>query len=901
MIVALACAWACSGNPLLVKTEKLDAPTMSYEGKTKLSPELAARLPSRVAVLPFVNETESPAASDTVRKSFYNHFSAKNFEDVELPLVDQRLAAAGLTDPKAIENEDPKRLGELLHVDGLVMGHITDFDRIYAVVGALVNVGAKVRLIDARSGELVWEGQDVARLQEGDIPTSIVGALASAASAALNMRQVVLLRASDELFRGMVTGIPEPTVVGGGKAPRIVSVLHDSAGQVRKAGDVVHVVLTGDPGQHGSFSLRGVKDGIRMEEATAEPGRYEGTYTVLPGDGASAVVVSAALESASGVRAEWNDALGPFAIDTQPPPPPAELLATAGDGLARLAWKAPSSAPDLAGYRVYTSATPLGGFVPLADTELTELEAKGLANQQPVWLRVSAVDRAGNVSEPSAAVEVVPRPHGATEVSGPIAGVVKWWESGSPYHVRGDLVVPSGARLELEPGTAVEVEGGAIVVEGALAARGLAARGIRFRGGASGWKGLVLRGAESALAHVEVRDAEVGVSVVGVSPALSELRLTANGTGLVVEGPFAKSELRALTITANREDGAVVRDGAAPTLDSCTIESNGRHGLRVERASPTVRGSTIARNRGDGVLSDGMPVLDGNSFADNGGFDLRQSGPRIAVAKSWWGSPQPARVLARIAGPVAVASVLTAPPGEGEERDLVSAPRALTGRLAGEVLLVAADSPYEVRGEVVIPEGARVTIGAGVTLLYAGRGATLVVEGGALWAAGTAAAPVRFDSAERSVAPGDYRAAIEIRGAATEPTSIEHVVIRHAAYGLMVRAGAGEITHALIRDCLQSGVLVSGAAEPKITHSTITANAGTAGIEVEGQARPRIEANNIHANGWPIQSRSSQYVLAQGNWWGGEPDPTSFVGQVDFSGWLAGPVSDAPAPEPGGE
>lgn len=869
---------------------------MSYEGKTQLSPDLASRLPSRVAVLPFVNETESPAASETVRKSFYNHFSAKNFEDVELPLVDQRLAAAGLTDPKAIESEDPRRLGELLHVDGLVMGHITDFDRIYAVVGALVNVGAKVRLVDARSGELVWEGQDVARAQEGEIPTSIVGAVASAASAALNMRQVVLLRATDELFRGMVTGIPEPTVVGGGRAPRIVSVLHDSAGQVRKAGDVVHVALTGDPGQHASFALRGVKDGIRMEEAGAEPGRYDGAYTVLPGDAASAVVVSAALESASGVRAEWSDALGPFTIDTQPPPPPTELAATAGDGLARLAWKAPAPAADLAGYRVFTSATPLSGFVALADTELTELEAKGLANHAHVWFRVAALDRAGNASEPSSAVEVVPRPQGATDVSGPIAGVVRWWESGSPYRVRGDLTVPAGARLVLEPGTSVEVAGGAIVVEGALEARGLAARGIRLRGGQGGWKGLMLRGADSVLAHVEIRDAEVGVTVGGGSPAVSELHLTANGTGVVVEGPFAKSELRALSVTASREDGVVVRDGAAPILDGCSIEANGRHGLSIEHASPTVRGSTIARNGGDGVLSNGTPVLDGNAFVDNGGLDLRQSGPRIAVARSWWGSPQPARVLARIGGPVAVPSILTAPPGDGDVRALASAPRVLAGRLAGEVLLVAGDSPYEVHGEVVIPEGARVTIGAGVVLGYVGRAAALVVDGGALWVAGTATAPVRFESAERSAAPGDYRAAIELRGVVNEPSSIEHAVIRHAEHGLVVSAGAPEVTHALIRDCLQSGVLVGGAAQPKIAHSTITANAGTAGIEIEGQARPRIEANDIHGNAWSIQSRSTQYVLAQGNWWGGEPDPASFVGQVDFSGWLTAPVADAPAP-----
>ncbi len=898
LVVLLA---GCAGkNPLNLPPERIDEP--SFGGKSELDPEIQKHMPSRVAVLPFVNQSESAAAAPTVRRSFYNHFSAKNFEDVELTVVDAKLAAAGLADPATLETTDPRKLGELLGVDGLVFGRIDSFDRIYAGVGALVTVGAEIRLVHAPSGRVVWKGKDSQSTQEGSIPTTIIGAIASAAEAAMNMRQIVILRTCDELFRAMVTAIPEPTMVGRGQPPAIVSLLHDSAGRVRRTGDAIHVALTGDPEMTARATLRGL--GKTVDLAETKPGVYEGAYVVLPGDDAKDVVITATLENRAGLRSEAADALGGFAVDTVGPTAPGGLRAEAGDASVRLAWSAPA-ADDLKGYRIYRSRTPLSGFAPVADTEFPQATLTGLVNGEAVFVKVAAFDRAGNEGPATDAVETMPRPQGATVVTAPIAGEVRWWASGSPYRVSGDLVVPAGASLRIEPGTSVEVADGVIRVEGTLEAVGEAARGITFRAGGAAegarWAGIVLRSAAARLEHVAVEGAATAITVEGVSPVLAHLHLRRNRVGIAIQGAFAKASVSESEIVENTDLGVRVSDGAQPSFTGTRITRNAGDGVVVETSAPTFDGCVIESNGRNGIRSRAAtPVLKQSTIAANGGLDLEHDGSRLEVGPNWWGVSSAAQVVRRIGGNVALAGFLDAPPGQGEERALALAPKVLEGSIASSLLLIAADSPYSLRGEVVLARGADVTLAPGVTIRYATRDAALVVDEGTLSVAGTAERPVRLVSGQSSPAPGDYRAAIEIRHDGPVASRIEHAEARDAEYGIVVAEGAPEIIGSLVHANLQSGVLVSGKARPKLAACTITANQGPAGIEVAGSASPSIEGNNVFGNGFAIQSTSSQHVFAPRNWWGGAPDASAFVGLVEVSEPLDQPAPGAPMPR-GGE
>lgn len=99
--------------------------------------------------------------------------------------------------------------------------------------------------------------------------------------------------------------------------------------------------------------------------------------------------------------------------DTDPPPAPAEVRAQSKDGAVALEWNA-VDAGDLAGYRVYRAPTsisagadpsPVSGERPIAETGYTDDSGQ---NGTTYYYVVTAVDGAGNESDPSPEVKKTP-------------------------------------------------------------------------------------------------------------------------------------------------------------------------------------------------------------------------------------------------------------------------------------------------------------------------------------------------------------------------------------------------------------------------------------------------------------------------------------------------------------
>ena len=145
----------------------------AFKGTYFIDPYMEEHKPHTVAVLPFLNQAKSQEGSDAVRKGFYNHFSSLPFKDVELYRVDNLLRKAGLEDPAVINKTSPQELGKILNVDAVVFGTISDFDKLFAVIYSNVSVGAEIRMVDTRTGKLLWSGRHVTRIHEGGLPQSL--------------------------------------------------------------------------------------------------------------------------------------------------------------------------------------------------------------------------------------------------------------------------------------------------------------------------------------------------------------------------------------------------------------------------------------------------------------------------------------------------------------------------------------------------------------------------------------------------------------------------------------------------------------------------------------------------------------------------------------------------------
>ena len=627
-VAVIAAAVGIGGCIYTPQAKITPAVTIPFKGEYRFDKSLQDRPPQSVAVLPFQNRTDHKEAFDIVRKSFQGHFSTLNYTSIPLFKVDQALRLAGLDTPDKVAQTPSSKLREILHADALVRGEITHYDRIYVGVYSQVAVGAEIRMVEAKTDKELWWAKNVFRKHGGGISTTPVGIILMAVSTALNMRELEILRTSDDLFREMVRSIPQPTLAQALRPPGIAIMVHDGMRRTDryalKAGDELKVAMEGDPRKKATFRIGNFKKDLPLREE--EPGMYSGSYKVLPGDLAEEALITAVLSDDAGHSTEWADALGLVTIDTIPPAIPAGLKAIGRDRSVELRW-APSPEKDLSQYRIYRSATPLTGFQEVGRTELTAFMDQNLTNDTSYYYRAAAVDLAGNESKPSDALKATPVTPGPTPVKGLIVGEVTWLAGKSPYILEDTVTVESRAALTIESGAVIRSPGAGIVVAGKLTAKGDEGSMITFEPSTSEgqWKGILFRSTkndESSLEYVKVTGAQAGITCLSSSPLVLNNDLSKNRVGIRVQESFSKPRIQGNGISGNGT-GVEISGGATPVLEGNEIRGNEKDGVAVREANPLLLKNQILGNGEAGVrVQSSSARLMQNNIHDNGKFGV---------------------------------------------------------------------------------------------------------------------------------------------------------------------------------------------------------------------------------------------------------------------------------------
>ena len=204
-----------------------------------------------------------------------------------------------------------------------------------------------------------------------------------------------------------------------------------------------------------------------------------------------------------------------------------------------------------------------------------------------------------------AAVLLVAGAASAADVQGTLAANTTWTAAGGPYNLTGDVTVPAGVTLTVEPGAEViaaasdALGAGAdtlkveLIVRGTLRVRGTEATAATFRGataGANQWYGVrVELGTTSILSGARVRDAVQGLEVTGAgtSATLSSSTLTGNVTGVSVTGGGTLAMDHTL-VQGNRDFGAQIGAGTA-NFQYDTFDANGGYGLYIAQSSTSAK------------------------------------------------------------------------------------------------------------------------------------------------------------------------------------------------------------------------------------------------------------------------------------------------------------------------
>ncbi len=166
-----------------------------------------------MAVLPFMDKTDTNGMAKMVRNAFYGHLSVRRYRDIELHVVDRILEAHDLSEADVLYNLPIKELGRILDSDALVLGEITTYQKLFFGIYSQIAVGATISIWDTRSSQIVWSDRYVARLHEGGIPFSFFEIPLISFRSGYNLRERVTMRTVDELSRYLTGRIPDPASV----------------------------------------------------------------------------------------------------------------------------------------------------------------------------------------------------------------------------------------------------------------------------------------------------------------------------------------------------------------------------------------------------------------------------------------------------------------------------------------------------------------------------------------------------------------------------------------------------------------------------------------------------------------------------------------------------------------
>ncbi|HOW57010.1 MAG TPA: DUF799 family lipoprotein, partial [Smithellaceae bacterium] len=824
---------------------------------------------------------------------FYNHFSSLPFKDMELYRIDETLRKAGLTDAKVISKTPPQELGRILGVDAVVFGEISNFDKLFAVIYSQVSVGAEIKMYDTKTGHFLWSGKHTVRKHEGGISTNPVGLIATVIATAMNVRDVQLLRANDDLFRDMVKTIPVPTLAEALRPPVIKLLTQDSKGMPKKAGDEIKVVIQGTPKMRAYFDIGDYRKNIDMQEV--EPGGYYGVYKVLPGDNIEKAIVTGYLRDDSGNVGQWVDAVSSVTLLTTPPPQPKKLSAVGRNMLVMLNWDK-SAAKYLAGYRVYRSNTPISGYVEIAKTELTEYRdaAAGMVNSQKYYYGVSAYDIAGNESEKTQ-ITGMPIAPGPTAVSGAIEADTIWYSGASPYIIEKDVIVRDKALLTIEPGTEIKSKGGALIIEGRINAEGDNDHIISFDSLEEGklWTGIRfanVKNKENIIKFVRIKNAGTAVNCQASSPQIAMSEFTENKEALKIQGAFSKPSVIKNSFYKNKGVAITVIDGAAPVIKENSLQDNENSGLLVQSAAPEFIQNIVARNSNNGIVVKGAGVnIRQNNIIDNKPYNIlgNMTGTSVLARDNWWGSAKILEVLAGIQGRVDIGSVLDAAYPQGKSVTITVQGRKLGGDIKADSYLVLSNSPYRVTKDVVIDNGATLYIEPGVVIEFEQK-TSLVTQDGGIIARGTKENPITFTAAASSPTSGFYNSAVKIARQTKVNSSFAYCIVKYATTAFDIYTGSPEISYCQIIYSAQNAVFCRNDATPALFYNTFADNHGEGAIKCVGMANPKINNNNFTGNTVAIQSFSSIFIDARNNWWGANPPDQNLIWgeNINIKPWL---------------
>ncbi|MDK4198285.1 DUF799 domain-containing protein [Pseudomonas sp. HR1] len=139
--------------------------------------------PASVVILPPVNKSPDIKASYSVLAQLSYPLGEAGYYVLPVALVDETFKQNGLLHPDEMQAAPPPKLREIFGADAALYTEVTRYGTSYHVISSETAVVVTAKLVDLRSGKLLWEGAAAASTaeQQQNSGGGLVGMLITAA------------------------------------------------------------------------------------------------------------------------------------------------------------------------------------------------------------------------------------------------------------------------------------------------------------------------------------------------------------------------------------------------------------------------------------------------------------------------------------------------------------------------------------------------------------------------------------------------------------------------------------------------------------------------------------------------------------------------------------------------
>ncbi|MDR7093913.1 DUF799 domain-containing protein [Hydrogenophaga laconesensis] len=123
--------------------------------------------PRSILVLPPVNESVDIKATHSLLSQSSRPLAEAGYYVLPVALVEETFRQNGLTQADDIHAVELKKLNDIFGADAVLYLNVKRYGSTYYVLGSATVVEAQARLVDTRTGTLLWDGKASASSEEG--------------------------------------------------------------------------------------------------------------------------------------------------------------------------------------------------------------------------------------------------------------------------------------------------------------------------------------------------------------------------------------------------------------------------------------------------------------------------------------------------------------------------------------------------------------------------------------------------------------------------------------------------------------------------------------------------------------------------------------------------------------